>query len=153
MARPLRIEYAGAFYHITARGNARQDIYLTDADRSAFLALLAQTCGRYDWRCHAYCLMSNHYHLLLETNQPTLSTGMKFLNGLYTQHFNRQHHRTGHLYQGRFKGILVERDAYLLELARYIVLNPVQASMVRSAKDWPWSSYRERQDSPPSIIV
>lgn len=142
MARPLRIEFAGGLYHITARGNTRQDIYLTDDDRHQFLEILYRTCNRCQWLCHAYCLMSNHYHLLIETQTPTLSKGMKYLNGTYTQAFNRRHKRVGHVFQGRFKGILVDKDSYLLELARYIVLNPVRARMVRSAKDWPWSSYR-----------
>ena len=142
MARPLRIEFAGALYHLTARGNARQDIYQEDADRDEFLNLLGHVCERYQWLCHAYCLMSNHYHLLVETQAPTLSKGMKVLNGSYTQLFNRKYNRVGHVFQGRFKGILVEAESYLLELSRYIVLNPVRARMVRSAKDWPWSSYR-----------
>lgn len=142
MARPLRIEFAGAVYHLTTRGNARANIFCDDNDRQQFLALLHNTIKRYDWHCHAYCLMDNHYHLLVETNVPTLSKGMKFLNGTYTQYFNRQHHRVGHVFQGRFKGILVQKDSYLLELARYIVLNPVRAGMVRNASEWPWSSYR-----------
>ncbi len=142
MARPLRIEFSGALYHLTARGNAQQDIFLHNDDRSDFLKLIENVCNRHHWYCHAYCLMPNHYHLLVETQQPTLSKGMKHLNGVYTQSFNRRHKRVGHVFQGRFKGILVESDAYLLELSRYIVLNPVRAQMVRSAKDWPWSSYR-----------
>jgi len=141
MARPLRIEFAGALYHVTARGNAREDIYADDRDRQQFLFLLQHAVDRFDWYCHAYCLMDNHYHLLIETNSPTLSKGMKFLNGTYTQYFNRQHQRVGHVFQGRFKAILVQKDSYLLELARYIALNPVRARMVRSVKDWPWSSY------------
>lgn len=142
MARPLRIEFAGALYHVTGRGNAKADIYADDSDRQQFLSLLQNTVERYDWYCHAYCLMDNHYHLLIETNTPTLSKGMKLLNGSYTQYYNRQHQRVGHVFQGRFKAILVQKDAHLLELARYIALNPVRANMVRSAKDWPWSSYR-----------
>lgn len=142
MARPLRIEFVGALYHVSSRGNARGDIYESDEDRMKFLSLLENACQRYDWYCHAYCLMSNHYHLLIETNSPSLSKGMKYLNGTYTQYFNRQNRRVGHVYQGRFKAILVQKETYLLELARYIVLNPVRARMVRSAKDWPWSSYR-----------
>jgi len=142
MARPLRIEYAGALYHITSRGNAQQDIFLDDGDRVAFLDLLNNTNNRFHWYCHAYCLMSNHYHLLIETSQPNLSKGMKYLNGGYTQQFNRSHKRVGHVFQGRYKGILIESDSYLLELSRYIVLNPVRARMVRMAKSWPWSSYR-----------
>ena len=142
MARPLRIEYAGALYHVTSRGNAQESIYRNDEDRKKFLTILSNTCERYNWYCHAYCLMDNHYHLLFETNTPTLSKGMQYLNGTYTQFFNRAHKRAGHVYQGRFKGILVEKESYLLELSRYIVLNPVRARMVRMAKDWPWSSYR-----------
>lgn len=142
MARPLRIEYAGAVYHVTGRGNERQDIFRDDRDRIKFLEIVHQVCDRFNWLCHAYCLMTNHYHLLVETIDPTLSRGMRQLNGVYTQAFNRHHSRVGHLFQGRFKAILVEKDAYLLELCRYIVLNPVRANMVRSAKDWKWSSYR-----------
>jgi putative transposase len=142
MARPLRIEYPGAVYHITSRGNARQAIFFDDADRRGFLEILARAVDRYNWLCHAYCLMDNHYHLLIETVDPTLSAGMRHLNGVYTQATNRRHVRTGHLLQGRYKAILVEKDAHLLELARYIVLNPVRARMARSSKDWPWSSYR-----------
>ncbi|BFM10183.1 hypothetical protein R50072_03360 [Simiduia litorea] len=142
MVRPLRIEYAGALYHITARGNAQQNIYGGDDDKRYFLDQLADACERYRWYCHAYCLMTNHYHLLVETQNPNLSKGMKYLNGIYTQYFNRTHKRVGHVFQGRFKAIMVERDNYLLELCRYIVLNPVRAHMVRAAKDWPWSSYR-----------
>ncbi|MCK5120357.1 MAG: transposase [Methylococcales bacterium] len=142
MARPLRIEFAGALYHVTARGNAQENIYRTDDDRQKFLALLQNTVNRCDWYCHAYCLMDNHYHLLIETSTPTLSKGMKYLNGTYTQYFNRQHQRVGHVFQGRFKAILVQKNSYLLELARYIALNPVRAQMVRNAKQWKWSSYR-----------
>ena len=156
MARPLRIEFSGAVYHVTARGNARQDIFLDDTDRSEFLALLHRACDRHDWICHGYCLMSNHYHLLLQTQTSSLSQGMKFINGTYTQSFNRRHKRVGHVFQGRFKSILVERDSYLLELARYLVLNPVRAQMVRAAKDWPWSSYRATAGlsaAPPSLTT
>jgi len=142
MARPLRIEFSGAIYHVTARGNALQDIYWDDEDRIMFLDLLATACGRFQWSCHAYCLMTNHYHLLIETPSANLSKGMKYINGTYTQAFNRHHLQGGHVFQGRFKSILVERASYLLELSRYIVLSPVRARMVRSAKDWPWSSYR-----------
>lgn len=142
MARPLRIEFAGALYHVTARGNAGQNIYSDDVDRKAFLTLVDKVRIRYDWYVHAYCLMSNHYHLLIETCSPTLSRGMKLLNGTYTQSYNRRHQRIGHLFQGRFKAILVQKESYLLELARYIVLNPVRARMVRQAVDWKWSSYR-----------
>lgn len=142
MARPLRLEFAGALYHVTSRGDRREDIYEADSDRKKFLSLLSGVCETYNWVCHAYCLMGNHYHLLIETPDANLGKGMRQLNGMYTQAFNRSHQRVGHVFQGRYKAILVEKQAYLLELARYIVLNPVRAQMVRSAKDWPWSSYR-----------
>ncbi len=141
MARPLRIEYPGAVYHITTRGNARQGIYDDDSDRRLFLGVLASTVERYNWICHAYCLMDNHYHLLLETPDPNLSLGMRHLNGVYTQSYNRQHNMVGHIFQGRFKSILVEKEAHLLELCRYIVLNPVTAGMVTHPSDYIWSSY------------
>lgn len=142
MARPLRLEFAGALYHITARGDRRELIYEDDNDRLAFLTLLGEVCMQYQWICHAYCLMGNHYHLLLETPEANLSSGMRQLNGVYTQRHNRRHERVGHVFQGRYKAILVEKQGYLLELARYIVLNPVRAQMVHTAKDWPWSSYQ-----------
>jgi len=142
MARPLRIEFAGGLYHITSRGNARQDIYTDNHDRAAFLEFMDKTRARFGWHVHAYCLMGNHYHLLIETATPTLARGMKLLNGSYTQLFNRKHQRVGHLFQGRYKAILVDKESYLLELARYIVLNPVRARMVRTAAQWEWSSYR-----------
>ena len=142
MARPLRIEYEEALYHITSRGNAGERIFFTDSDRGAFLETLAQTVDRYGWLCHAYCLMTNHYHLLIETPNANLSRGMRHLNGVYTQWVNRHNNRTGHIFQGRFKSILIEKESHLLEVARYVVLNPVQAEMVRSPRDWHWSSYR-----------
>jgi putative transposase len=155
MARPLRLEYEGAVYHVTSRGNAGTEIFLDDKDRVRFLEVLGDVVERFGWICHAYCLMSNHYHLLVETPQPNLSRGMKHLNGVYTQWFNRQHSRAGHLVQGRFKSIVVEKDSYLLELARYVVLNPVRAKMVRSVKDWRWSSYRATagQVVPPDFLT
>lgn len=142
MARPLRIEFPGAVYHVTSRGNARQDIVADDRDRTQWLTLLAHVVDRYGWRCYAYCLMDNHYHLLIETPQPNLSLGMRQLNGRYTQAYNRRHQRVGHLFQGRFTAILVEKEAHLLELCRYVVLNPVRARAVAHPRHWPWSSYR-----------
>jgi len=142
MARPLRVEYEGAVYHVTARGNARQDIFLDDEDRARFLVVLADVVDRFGWICHAYCLMSNHYHLLIETPEGNLSKGMRHLNSVYTQAFNRQHDRVGHVLQGRFKSILVEKESHLLELARYLVLNPVRAKIVQHPRQWKWSSYR-----------
>ncbi len=123
-------------------GNARQKIFLSDADRELFLQTLAHVVARYGWLCHAYCLMANHYHLLVETQRGNLSIGMRQLNGIYTQSFNRRHKRTGHLFQGRFKAILVEKEAYLLELCRYIVLNPVRVKGGDKMGSWKWSSYR-----------
>lgn len=142
MTRPLRLEFPGALYHLTARGDRQEDIFLDDADRQAFLDLLAKEVRQQRWRLYAYCLMSNHYHLLVETPEGNLVAGMRRLNGVYTQAFNRRHGRVGHVFQGRYKSILVDKDAYLLELARYIVLNPVRAQMVKRVEDWPWSSYR-----------
>jgi len=142
MARPLRIEYEGALYHITTRGNAGNSVFLADADRHAFLDLLAEAVRRFSWICHAYCLMGNHYHLLVETPVANLSSGMRHLNGVFTQRSNRRHGRAGHLFQGRYRSILVERDSHLLELARYIVLNPVRAGLSRAPDSWRWSSYR-----------
>ena len=142
MARPIRIEYPGALYHITSRGNEQKSIYVNDSDRRYFIALLEQTLKRFNWICYSYCLMDNHYHLLIETVDPTLSKGMRYLNGVYTQRMNREYSRVGHLLQGRFKAIIVEKESYLLELCRYIVLNPVRAKLVKMPEEYPWSSYR-----------
>jgi putative transposase len=142
MSRPLRLEFPGALWHITSRGNQRQAIYHHDRDRRVFLDFLGQTIADAGWLLYAFVLMTNHYHLLLETPQPTLSAGMRDLNGRYAQWFNATRDRVGHLFQARFKGILVERETHLLQLIRYIVLNPVRAGMVRSAEEYPWSSYR-----------
>lgn len=141
MARPLRIEFEGAVYHVTSRGNARQDIFLDDKDREQFLEDLARVVNRFGWRCHAYCLMNNHYHLLVETPEANLSRGMQLLNSVLSQRFNRRHKRVGHVLQGRFKGILVEKEGHLLELARYIVLNPVRAGTAEHPREYQWSSY------------
>lgn len=142
MARPLRLEFRGALYHVTSRGDGQEAIYRDDTDRRLCLEVLAHTVERYNWTVHAWCLMGNHYHLLIETPDSNLALGMRHFNGVYTQRFNRRHGRVGHVFQGRYKAILVQKDSYLLELARYIVLNPVRAGMVRGPKDWPWSSYR-----------
>lgn len=142
MTRPLRIEFKGAVYHITSRGNARQAIFLDEKDFANFLTVLCSVVKRYHFILHAYCLMNNHYHLLIETPEGNLSKGMRQLNGLYTQRFNRRHQRVGHLLQGRYKAILVDKDNYLLELCRYVALNPVRAKIVKDPKDWKWSSYQ-----------
>ena len=149
MARPLRIELAGGLYHVTSRGDRRVDIYLDEADRLAWLDTFGQVCKRFNWVCHAWCQMSNHYHVVVETVEGNLCQGMRQLNGVYTQLFNRRHRRIGHVFQGRYKAILVERDAYLIELMRYVVLNPVRAGMVGDAADWPWSSYGAMVGSAP----
>jgi len=133
MARPLRVEYESALYHVMARGNRREPIYEEDTDREHFLELLGESCRRFNWICYAYCLMGNHYHLMIETPDANLSKGMRHLNGVYTQAFNRCHRRVGHVFQGRYKAILVEADSYLMELSRYVVLNPVRAGMVDQA--------------------
>jgi putative transposase len=142
MARPLRVEYPRAVYHVTARGNARMPISADDRDRTGFLELLEEAMERFEWHCRAYCLMTNHYHLLVETIQGNLSLGMRHINGVYTQRYNRAHSRVGHLFQGRFKSVVVDRDAYLLELCRYVVLNPVRAGMVDRPEEYDRSGYR-----------
>jgi len=140
MARPLRVEFAGARYQLTSRGDRREDISLGAPDREDWLEVLGNVCSRFNWVVHAYCQMSNHYHLLVETVDGNLSRGMRQLKGHYTQRFNRRPGLVGHLFQGRYKAILVQKEAYLLELTRYVVLNPVRAGMVREPQDWPWSS-------------
>jgi putative transposase len=131
MSRPLRLEFPDAIYHITSRGDRREDIYEDDDDRSGFLDVFASVIDQFNWVCYAYCLMTNHYHLLVQIPDGNLSKGMRQLNGIYTQNYNRRHKKTGHLFQGRYKSILVDKDNYLLEISRYIVLNPVKAGMVK----------------------
>ncbi|MDP1696920.1 MAG: transposase [Xanthomonadaceae bacterium] len=156
MARPIRIEFCGALYHVTSRGDRREAIYEDDADRSRFLEILAQVVADASWVCHAYCLMGNHYHLVIETPDKNLSKGMRQLNGVYTQMSNRRHGRVGHLFQGRYKAVLVDADSYLRELTRYVVLNPVRAGMVAEPAAWRWSSYRATvgmDELPPWLVV
>jgi putative transposase len=141
MSRPLRIEYPGAVYLITSRGNEKKPVFKDDQDRDNFLNTLQHVNKRYNWICHAYCLMTNHFHLLIETPDGNLSLGMRQLNGVYTQLFNKWHGRVGHLFQGRYKAILIQKDSHLLEVCRYVVLNPVRAKMVEKPEDWKWSSY------------
>jgi REP element-mobilizing transposase RayT len=142
MARPLRIEYQGAVYHITSRGNAKKPIFKDNEDREVFLSILEKVNERYNFICHAYCLMNNHYHLIIETPDGNLSKGMRQLNGVYTQTFNKRHKRSGHIFQGRYKAILIQKESHLLEVCRYIVLNPVRAKSVKKPIEWKWSSYR-----------
>ena len=141
MARPLRIEFPGAIYHVTSRGDRREPIFEDDEDRRALLDVVAQAMSRFDADMVSYCLMGNHYHFVLGTRQANLSRLMRHINGVYTQRYNRRHGKAGHLFQGRFKAILVDRDAYLQEVCRYVELNPVRAGLVAAASDWEWSSY------------
>jgi len=142
VARPLRIEYDGALYHITSRGNEKKPIFRGEIDQNTFLDILHNVNKRYNWFCHAYCLMNNHYHIVIETPDGNLSKGMRQLNGVYTQVFNRRHRRVGHIFQGRYKAILIQKESHLLEVCRYVVLNPVRAEAVKNPEEWKWSSYR-----------
>ena len=144
MSRPLRIEFADALYHVTSRGNERRPIFRSDRDRRTFLTLLLleQAVKRFRWSVTAYVLMTNHFHLVIQTPDPNLSRGMQWLNGTYAAWFNHRHKRAGHLFQGRFHAFLVEKEGYLAELLRYVVLNPVRAKIVERPEDYRWSSYR-----------
>jgi putative transposase len=142
VARPLRLEFPGALWHVTSRGVEQRSIYADDRDRVHFLHLLENVIVDYRWQLLSYVLMSNHYHLFFRTPDTNLSRGMKDLDGDYASFFNVRHQRVGHLFQGRFKSHLVDGETYLLSLARYIVLNPVRAHMVETPGDWRWSSYR-----------
>jgi putative transposase len=142
MTRPLRIEFHGAVYHVTARGDRQEMIFTDERDRYRLLEIIAQTMRRLDAEVLSFCFMGNHYHLVLRTRQANLSRVMRHINGEYTRAFNRRHGIVGHLFQGRFKAIIVDSDAYLMEVCRYVELNPVRAGLVRTAADWPWSSYR-----------
>jgi REP-associated tyrosine transposase len=150
MARPLRIQFAGAVYHVISRGVARQRIYVDDEDHRAFLSILNRTGRRLRWRIWTYCLMPNHYHLLVETPEPNLARGMHDVNGTYSTTFNNRHDRIGHLFHGRYKALLVDKDRYLLALSRYIVLNPVRAGLAAGPEHWRWSSYRALLGAPDS---
>jgi putative transposase len=140
--RPLRIQVEGGVYHLVSRGVRKLPIFTDDDERRQFLALLDVTATRYRWQIHAYCLMTNHFHVLITTQQPNVSAGMQYLNGRYAQWFNRRHEFEGHVLEKRFWSTLVETDEHLFALARYIVLNPVRAGLCASAGDWLWSSYR-----------
>lgn len=141
MARPLRVEYPGAYYHIINRGNSGEEIFKSERDKEIFLEYLAKAAERFSLIIHTYCLMSNHYHLLIETSQPNLSTAMQWINVSYVAYYNRKRRRSGHLFQGRFKSILIDADQYLKHLSRYIHLNPVRARMVKFPAEYKWSSY------------
>lgn len=141
MTRPLRLEFPGALYHVTSRGDRRRAIFFNDEDRTEWLKILSLVCSRFNIRVHAYCQMGNHYHFLPETVDGNLAGAMRQLNGIYSQYFNRRYGLTGHVLQGRYKAILVQKESYLLELSRYIVLNPVRSGQFATAADWQWSSY------------
>src|SRR6056297_699146 len=155
MARPLRIEFEGAWYHVMNRGAARRDVFVSDTQRERFIQLLADLVDRFGIATHAYCLMGNHYHLLLHTPLGNLGRGMRHLNGVYTQFFNRDQGRDGALFRGRYKAILVDADAYLLHLSSYIHRNPLEAGMVECLTNYPWSSYAAYagQTKPPPWLV
>jgi putative transposase len=141
MARPLRISYPGAFYHITSRGNEQKNVFRNKRDREKFLEYLESASKRYEAVIHSYCLMDNHYHLLLETPSGNLSRIMAHINGAYTNYFNTKRERSGHLFQGRYNAILVEADEYAKELSRYIHLNPLRAGILELPEEYEWSSY------------
>src|SRR3954467_277161 len=146
MARPLRIEYSGAIYHVMNRGDRRQDIFRDASDRTLFLETLGRTCAKTDWQLHAWCLMSNHFHLVIETPRANLVAGMKWLLGTYTMRFNRRHHYNGHLFGGRYKAQLIDDSApgYLRTAVDYVHLNPARAGLVKEEQkldSYPWSSY------------
>ena len=160
MARPLRIEYPGAIYHVLSRGDRREAIVRDDEDRRVFLELVGRTCERTGWEIHAYCLMSNHFHLVVETPRDNLSTGMQWLLGSYTQRFNRRHRLCGHLFGGRYKALLVDGrgGGYLRRVCDYVHLNPVRAAMIGPTKpvdSYRWSScshYIERKAKSPAWL-
>ncbi len=142
MARQLRIEFTGAFYHITSRGNLRDAVFFDDKDRERFIEILCKTKERYGYLLHAYILMDNHYHLLMETPKANISRIMQNVNTSYTVYVNKRYGRSGHLFQGRFKGLVVDKNEYLVTLSRYIHLNPVRAGIVKRPEDYRWTSYR-----------
>jgi putative transposase len=142
MPRSPRNFQGGGIYHVTSRGNRKQPLYLADGDFALFLSLFAHVKGRLDWRCHGYCLIPNHYHLIVEIREENLSAGMQVLNGRYAQAFNVHYGLTGHTFQGRFHAAPVEEGGHLLELSRYLAFNPVRAGLCESPEQWSWGSYR-----------
>ena len=141
MGEKPRLLVAGGIYHVTNRGNNRADIFRDDIDYAVFLRLFAKVVASFGWRCHAYCLIPNHYHLLIDTPEPNLARGMRILNGTYAQRFNGRHSRVGHVFQGPYAAGLIETDRHLLETARSIALDPVRAGLCDRPEEWPWSSY------------
>jgi putative transposase len=156
MARQLRNEFPGAVYHVTSRGNARGRLFLDETDEGKYLRTLARVVADCRWLCHAYCLMPNHVHLVLETLRPNLALGMRRLNSTYAQAFNQRRDRVGHVFQGRYKAILIEKEAHLLEVCRYVVLNPVRGGLCAAPADWRSSSYQAtvgEADPPPFLSI
>jgi REP element-mobilizing transposase RayT len=152
MARPLRLEFANAVYHVTSRGNRKERIFLTGRDRCVFLTKFNDTLEKFSFICYAYCLMGNHYHLLLRTPRPNLAKGMHYLNASYTNWFKVKHSLVGVVFQGRYKAILVDEEAYARTLAAYIHLNPVRAGIIDDVGRYPWSSYLNITRSRPSRL-
>ncbi len=142
MARQLRLEFPNALYHVTSRGNEKRPTFYDDDDRVAFLAFLGEAVRRFGWSVTAWVLMTNHFHLVIQTPEANLSKGMHWLNTKYVGWFNKRHDRSGHLYGGRFKSHLVEKERYIAEVLRYVVLNPVRVKIVERPEDYRWSSYR-----------
>jgi putative transposase len=154
MPRRPRLQFPGAIYHVMARGNRKSSIFDDDIDRRKFLSVVRRAIVRYNVRCYAFCLMGNHYHLVLETPRGNLSDGMRYMNGVYSQASNRRHGRTGHVFEARFRSIVVQRESYLRTLSRYVVLNPVRAGLTQDPSAWRWSSYRATAgiEGPPSFL-
>jgi putative transposase len=142
MPRILRTTLPDGFFHITARGVEQRPIYLDSEDRRSFLALFGSTVRRHSWELYAFCLMGNHYHVVLETTREALSNGVQWLNGGYAQRFNERHGRWGHLFGSRFRSWVVESEKHLYDASRYVLDNPVRAGLVERAEDWPWSGSR-----------
>jgi REP element-mobilizing transposase RayT len=152
MTRPLRLEFPGALYHVTSRGDRKGRIFLDDSDYLGWQTMLGLVCERFNFSLHSFCQMPNHYHLMVETPDANLKLGMRQLNGIFAQYFNRRHGLVGHVFQGRYKAILVQKESYLLELARYIALNPVRAGLVADPDAWRWSSHRLMQQAAPAWL-
>ena len=154
MGAKQRLEIAGGLYHVTARGNAQEAVFRDEIDYVTFLRTLAPLVQQFGWLCHSYCLLPNHYHLFIETPEPNLARGMRLVNGTYAQRFNGRHRRVGHVFQGPYGAELLARDGHLLEVCRYIPLNPVRANLCDDPADWPWSSYRALTGSqePPTFL-
>lgn len=145
MGRPLRCQSPG-YYHLTQRGVARELVYLDDADRVAFLRLLRRMIARYGWTLHGYCLMSNHFHLVAELQEPTLARGMQYLTGIYGRRFNERHDRRGHLFQDRYRSAIIESEEHFAQALRYLALNPVRAGLCELPEEWPWGSFAASSD-------